>query len=318
VKFTTGVVLEETDILVKTGTDLAKAIADAPAGYRLVIEPGTYPLADGEKTSGAAIKISKDITLKGLRINEHPVIQGRLQVEANLALSQVTLDGTGTDGGQAFDYTADGDFTYLKIENCEIKNYTKGFFYINKAAVIDAITIDGCIISNIECSGGDLFDSRAGGYNALNLTNSTIYNSAKSRDVFRMDDASKNVSATPNIKVDHCTFSQVGSGNANYRFFYTRFVGNTITFTNNIVTDFNNKRGFANQKNTDQNPTLDNNIYFNTKNLISKDDTGDDTISWFDSNGKVLDPKFKDAANGDFTLGNDDVKDTKAGDPRWY
>ncbi len=318
VKFTTGVILEETDILVKTGTDLAKAIADAPAGYRLVIEPGTYPLADGEKTSGAAIKISKDITLKGLRINEHPVIQGRLQVEANLALSQVTLDGTGTDGGQAFDYTADGDFDYLKIENCEITNYTKGFFYINKAAVINDITIDGCIISNIECSGGDLFDSRAGGYNAFNLTNSTIYNSAKSRDVVRMDDASKNVSATPNIKVDHCTFSQVGSGNANYRFFYTRFVGNTITFTNNIVTDFNNKRGFANQKNTDQDPMLDNNIYFNTKNLISADDTADATISWFDSKGTVLDPQFKDAAKGDFTIGNDNVKDKKAGDPRWY
>ena len=191
-------------------------------------------------------------------------------------------------------------------------------FYINKAAVINDITIDGCIISNIECSGGDLFDSRAGGYNAFNLTNSTIYNSAKSRDVVRMDDASKNVSAMPVIKVDHCTFSQVGSGNANYRFFYTRFAGNKITFTNNIVTDFNNKRGFANQKTTDQDPMLDNNIYFNTKNLISADDTADATISWFDSKGTVLDPQFKDAAKGDFTIGNDNVKDKKAGDPRWY
>lgn len=318
VKFTTGVVLEPTDILVKTGANLAQVIADAPAGYRLVIEPGIYPLADAEKASGAAIKITKDITIKGLRINDHPVIQGRLQVNANLALSQVTLDGTGTDGGQAFDYTADGSFDYLKIENCEINNFTKGFFYINKAVIINTITVDGCIISNIECSGGDLFDSRAGGYNTFNLTNSTIYNSAKSRDVFRMDDASKSISAKPVIKVDHCTFCQVGSGNANYRFFYTRFAGNKITFTNNIVTDFNNKRGFANQKTTDQDPTLDNNIYFNTKNLISADDTADATISWFDSKGTVLDPKFKDAAKGDFTIGNDNVKDKKAGDPRWY
>jgi hypothetical protein len=84
------------------------------------------------------------------------------------------------------------------------------------------------------------------------------------------------------------------------------------------VTDFNNKRGFANQKTTDQDPMLDNNIYFNTKNLISADDTADATISWFDSKGTVLDPQFKDAAKGDFTIGNDNVKDKKAGDPRWY
>jgi len=318
VKFITGVVLEETDILVKSGSNLAKIIADAPDGYRLVIEPGTYPLADSEKASGATIKISKSIALKGLRPNDHPVIMGRFQVENSLALSQVTLDGEGTDGGQAFDYTAEGAIAALDIANCEIRNYTKGFFYINKAVVINSISIDNCIISNIECSGGDLFDSRAGGYNEFYLTNSTIYNSAKSRDVFRMDDASKNVTASPYICVDHCTFSQVGSGNANYRFFYTRFAGNKIVFTNNIVADFNNKRGFANQKSTDQDPTLDNNVYFNTKNLISADDTADATISWFDSKGTVLDPKFADAANGNFTIGNDNVKDTGAGDPRWY
>ena len=31
-----------------------------------------------------------------------------------------------------------------------------------------------------------------------------------------------------------------------------------------------------------------------------------------------IDPQFKDAANGNFTIGNDNVKDKKVGDPRWY
>ncbi len=317
VKFTSGVVLEPTDILVKTGSDLATAIANAPAGYRLVIEPGTYPLASGEKTSGGTLKISKDITLKGLKLNDHPVIIGRFQVEANLKVNQITLDGTGTDGGQAFDYTADGNIDYLTVEKSEIQNFTKGFFYLNKATLINKITIEDCIISNIECSGGDFFDSRKGGYNTFDLKNNTIYNCAKERDIFRMDDASGSISAKPVITADHNTFYNVGSANANYRVFYVRFKGNKITFTNNLVVGTNYKRGFANNGNTDNDPTLDNNVYFNTENLISAGASADATITWFDTKGTVLDPKFKDAAKGDFTIGNDNVKDKKVGDPRW-
>ena len=37
-----------------------------------------------------------------------------------------------------------------------------------------------------------------------------------------------------------------------------------------------------------------------------------------DKSGTIADPQFKDAANGDFTVGNDNVKDKKAGDPRWF
>jgi hypothetical protein len=118
--------------------------------------------------------------------------------------------------------------------------------------------------------------------------------------------------------VDHNTFYNVGSGGANYRVFYVRFKGNTITFTNNIMVGTNYKRGFANNANTDQAPTLEGNIYFNTENLIEAGASADASISWFDKSGTVLDPQFKDAANGDFTVGNDNVKDKKAGDPRWY
>ena len=83
------------------------------------------------------------------------------------------------------------------------------------------------------------------------------------------------------------------------------------------MTDFNNKRGFANQSSTDAEPTLDNNVYFNTQNLISLADGNTEKVTWFDEKGTVLDPQFKDAANGDFTIGNDNVKDMKVGDPRW-
>ena len=318
ISFKTGVYLEETDILVKAGADITAAINDAPEGYRLVVEPGTYGIATDAADHGGSITISKALTIKGLRQNDHPVIMGRFKVEAPFAVDQVTLDGTDTDGGQCFDFTADGEIDYLSVTNSEVKNYTKGFFYINKAVLINTITIEGNIISNIECSGGDFLDSRKGGYNTLSFKNNTVFETAKERDMIRMDDASKSISATPVITVDHNTFYNVGSGGANYRVFYVRFAGNKISFTNNIMVGTNYKRGFANQKNTDQEPTLDNNIYFNTENLMSAGSTADATIIWFDTTGTELDPQFKDAANDDFTIGNDNVKDKKAGDPRWY
>ena len=318
ISFKTGIDLAETDILVKAGSDIAAAINDAPEGYRLIVEPGTYGIATDAADHGGSITISKALTIKGLRQNDHPVIMGRFKVEAPFAVDQVTLDGTDTDGGQCFDFTKDGEVESLSITNSEVKNYTKGFFYINKAVLVNTITIEGNIISNIECSGGDFMDSRKGGYNSLSFKNNTVFESAKERDIFRMDDASKTITATPNIVVDHNTFYNVGSGGANYRVFYVRFKNNTITFTNNIMVGTNYKRGFANNANTDQAPTLDGNIYFNTENLIEAGASADATISWFDKAGTVLDPKFKDAANGDFTIGNDDVKDKKAGDPRWY
>ncbi len=318
ISFKTGVFLEETDILVKTGSDITAAINDAPEGYRLVLEPGTYGIATDAADHGGNITISKKLSIKGLRQNDHPVIMGRFKVEAPLAIDQVTVDGTDTDGGQAFDFTAEGSVESLSITNSEVKNYTKGFIYINKAVLVNTITIEGNIISNIECSGGDFIDSRKGGYNDLSFKNNTVYECAKERDLFRMDDASKTISATPNIVVDHNTFYNVGSGGANYRIFYVRFKGNEITFTNNIVVGTNYKRGFANNANTDQEPTLEGNVYYNTVNLVEAGATADSTISWFDTAGSVLDPQFKDAANGDFTVGSDNVKDTKAGDPRWY
>ncbi len=312
-KFTTAVILEETDILVKAGSDIAAAISGAPAGYRLVVEPGEYGIAAEAATFGGSVTVSKALTIKGLRKNDHPVIKGRIKVEADLTVDQITLDGTGTDGGQAFDFSAEGEIDHLTITNSEIKNFTKGFYYINKAAKISSITINGCIMSNIVCDGGDMFDCRAGAIEKLTITNNTIYKSCAERDLVRYDDKSSNFAGVaPVILIDHNTI--VGACNtASRRILYVRFKGNSITFTNNIVT--NSAGNFSNQKNTAE-PTFDNNIYFEAAGYVTE---GANTNALFvDSKGTILDPKFADAANGNFTVGNDNVKDTKAGDPRWY
>jgi hypothetical protein len=313
ISFTTGVYLEETDILVKAGSNIAQAITDAPEGYRLIVEPGTYGIATDEAAFGGSVTVSKNLTIKGLRQNDHPVIQGRFKVEASLTIDQVTLDGKGTDGGQAFDFTAANTIDHFTVNNSEVTNYTKGFYYVNKAAKINSLVINNCLISNIECDGGDMFDCRAGAILKLNITNNTIWNSCKGRDLVRYDDKSSNFEGVaPVITLDHNTI--VGACNdAGKRILYVRFKGNSINFTNNIVAS--SAGNFSNQKNTAE-PTFSNNIYFEADGFVT---SGANANALFvDSEGTILDPQFADAANGNFTIGNDNVKDKKAGDPRWY
>lgn len=281
--------------------------------------PGEYVPTTDEGTVATGLTLSKSISIKAAKSSDKPVLKGfniKLNAGVSLDLLNLVIDGN-KHGDQFIIYGGDGDIDHLLISGCEISNYVKGFFYINVAAVINDITIDNTVIHDIECSGGDLFDSRKGGYNKFNFTNSTIYNSAAKRDVFRYDDASSSVTAASVINVDHCTFAGVGNGGANYRFFYVRFKGNSITFTNNIVADFNNKRGFANDSKT-SNPEFSGNYYFNTQNLLSLADGNTEKILFFDTAGKNLaESPFAKAANNDYTLVNEDVAYDKAGDPRW-
>lgn len=314
-------------IKVEADQSLTEAIANAADGDVLALMPGTFAIAAGEDAAynNGSLKITKSITLRSAKSSDRAIIKGRITLEngASLDLNQVIIDATETDGGQIFNFTAEGEFDHLNIQDCEIIGASgqKGFCYVNVAAAINNITINNCLIRDIECNGGDLFDSRKGYIKSFTLTNSTLWKCATSRDIFRYDDASGSFPGVeaPNFTVDHCTFVDCGNGNANYRFFYLRFAGNKITFTNNLVTGFNNKRGFANQASTDQAPTLSGNYYWNTLNLVSPAEGNTEKISWFDEEGQnhVEDPGFADAANGDFTVSNEEIKYRGAGDPRW-
>ena len=280
--------------------------------------PGEYTPVTDEGTTATGLTLSKSISIKAAKSSDKPVFKGfniKLEAGVSLDLLNVVIDGQ-KHGDQFIVLGGEGAIDHILISGCEISNYVKGFLYINVAAVVNDITIDNSIIYNIECNGGDLFDSRKGGYNKFNLTNSTIYNSAAKRDIFRYDDASSSVTAASAINVDHCTFANVGNGGANYRFFYVRFKGNSITFTNNIVAGFNNKRGFANDSKTNS-PEFGGNYYFNTQNLLSLADGNTEKVLFFDTTGKDLAESPFAKGDNDFTVVNEDVAYDKAGDPRW-
>ncbi len=309
---------------VEPGDDLQAIIDAADADAVLALMPGDFNVSAGEDASYqyGAITLHKNITIRSAKSRERATIHGRFVINggASLDLMQVVVDGTGTSGDQAFNYKEDGEYDHLNIQDCEVANFTKGFYYVNVAANIKNITINNTLIHDIVCDGGDFFDCRKGYIAELNLTNSTVYNCAAKRDVFRMDDTSGDFAGVsgPKYTVNACTFYNVGNGEANYRFFYLRFAGNTITFTHNIVSGFNNKRGFANQSTTDQNPTLSRNYYFNVKNLVVANPDNTEKVSWYDAEGTVLSAQpFADPANGNFTITDEDMIFYGIGDPRW-
>lgn len=311
--FTTNIDFSDA-IVVSPSDDWVSAIQNAAAGSKIALAPGTYDL------TGAKLQINSDVKIGAQNSGNLPVLNTCIHVNngASLLLYQIVLDGAGTDGSQAIEFKTTGSYGDLTIKGCEVRNYTKGFIYINTAAVPNNIIIDNSLIHDIECDGGDFIDSRKGGWNSLSLTNSTIYNSAAKRDVFRADDASASVSAKMQTTVDKCTFYNVGNGGANYRFFYLRFKGNTNTFTNNVVANFINKRGFANSSAVGV-PTFSNNYYLGCQNLTSLTEGNTEAVSFFDTEGTILETTpFKDAANGDFTITDEVLQSKQFGDPRWY
>ena len=83
----------------------------------------------------------------------------------------------------------------------------------------------------------------------------------------------------------------------------------TIGEEDNVIIGNANAGTFGRADKNKADNTLTNVVYFNSPNLwtnFCKDD--------YTGFAKEIDPMFKDAANGDLTIGNEDLN---AGDPRW-
>ena len=305
--------------LVHEGDDLGELIANAEDGQVFALYGGTHIIADAEEEGKAsAAKVYKSIIIKGIYPTNVPVVKGRFEIYdgASLEINQVIIDGVdNSTTDQAFNFkTAGVTYPLLSVQNSEVRNFGKGVYYFNVEATVNKLEFNNCLIHDIVCDGGDMFDCRKGRIDELNFLNSTMYNSAAARDFIRYDDASK-LGGSPVITVDGCTID--GCANGGKRLLYVRYVGNSIVWKNNLVT--NTGAVWSNQSKTGV-PEFQNNAYFNCAKLNVLDGAdGGKTNLFIDETGKAVDdPNFKDAKNGDFTIGNEDVSKLKVGASRWY
>ena len=307
--------------VVKEGDDLKSLLSNATDGEVFALMPGTYQLAAAENdgtTSSVALKTS--VVIKGIYPTDKPVIQGRFEINGatNVKIDNVVLDGSlNNSTDQTFNFKMAGDVEKLVVSNTEIKGkegggFAKGICYINVAAKIGEVTFDNCDIHDIQCDGGDFFDSRKGYMSALNFLNCTFYNVCESRDFIRYDDGK--IDKETVLTVDHCTID--GAANSKKRLLYVRNGCSKIVWSNNIVT--NTQAVWTNQSKTKE-PEFQNNVYFNCANLnnvVWADGKGDNAFK--DPTATVADPKYKNAKNGDFTIGNEAVTKLKVGAEKWY
>lgn len=313
-----------TAILVSEGgKSLQEAIDEATQNLNLIlVRAGTYELTD--------INIDKDVRIVGERMNNRPVIKGsNFKLNGgSVEMRNVILDGDYTKN-HAFDYKKEATYSALHVENCEIRNFDKGLFYINTASLVESITFDNCMIHDVKCNGADFMDSRKGAYKALDFINNTVYNSCADRDFVRYDNATKTFpDVMSQINVSNNTLVGI-SNNPSKRIMYVRFATeqkeengvkttfkHSIKFMNNIVT--NTAGYFSKQSQTNSAPTFGNNNYFRAANASTIEVTADGIAQVVAKDGgKTLDPKFRDESNGDFTVTNENVKINKVGAPQW-
>jgi hypothetical protein len=283
-------------ILVEPEDNLVTIVQNASPGDVFALMPGEYVIDND-------IAISTTVGIKGARPAEKPVIKGavfRMKQGSGIELVNLILDGTGAkDGNQTIVYDDDSETDYAdtKIENCEISNYVKGIFYVNKKALINSVTFTGNYIHDIECAGGDFIDFRAGIARTFTFKNNTVSNSALARDFFRMDagGATNFPDVVSKIAITNNTFDKVIDGD-NRRMLYIRLGSSgEITFTHNVLS--NTLGRYTNQSTTNI-VKMEKNNYHNAPNFVG---LGDDTSGDY----YTLDPGYP--ATGDFTITNEDL-----------
>lgn len=318
-KFTTIVDLSGATI-VRSNDDFSGMLENATEGQVFALYNGTYMISPGAETpdkAGSAV-IGHSVTIKGIYPTAKPTIQGtfKMQDGASLTLSNIVLDGTNNAAAdQFFDYKTTGNYKLLDVEDCELigANDQKGMFYGNTdQAIIDDVIFRNNRIHGIGCDGGDFFDVRKCYVKNITFVNNTVYNCANERDFFRYDDKASNYdNPVPVITVKNNTFYNVMNATSGKRFLYIRFNGKKggqqITWASNLIV--NTQAVYTNQSTTSA-PAYNNNYYFGCTNasLFAANDP-ENKLYWNgDTSGKNgADPKFKDAAKGDFTIGNEEV-----------
>lgn len=293
-------------IPIDEGANLAEKLADANEGDAFVLLGSSYTLTED-------FELTKSISLTSIDPTNKPTISGGRFIfssdVASFSMSNIIFDVENNYGN--FLEAKGGSLGSLTLEGCEIKNTKNNMIYGNAAADFGTITVNNCIISNIGDSGDGVFDIRKGTLTSATITNSTITD--VKRTFIRIEVATA-------FTMKNCTLYNVATvDNANNRGLFSLSKGSTLNVENclfygiGLKSPQNGNSGvWGRSDKMKATYKYANNYYFNCPNLWSnlyKDDHS--------SVATECDPQFADAANGDFTVQSQDLKDNKVGDPRW-
>lgn len=291
--------------LVEEDDDLVAMLTAATEGEVFAIMPGEYAL--GEFT------VTKSIALKGVRPADKPIVKGSFTISStvtSLGLNAIILDGNNSFSFPFNANNANCKIDDITIVDCTIQDYTQRIIYSNSASSIGDMTIRNSIIKNIG-TGGDTFDIRAGSFSSLTVENCTFTTGIRS--LLRMQ-------VTSDVAFKNCTFYKICTVDSKDNSGFFRISGGTLEVSKclfvgtGVDSPTNASSGnWAKSGNIKATTTYSSNYYYDCKNIWVGQYTDSKAVD-----ATEADPKFKDAANGDFTLGNEDLSYNKIGDSRWW
>ncbi|GGF73592.1 DUF5123 domain-containing protein [Wenyingzhuangia marina] len=306
-EITTGVAVGN-NTLVSTTDDLIQILNNAQDGEIILIDQGDFTAQTG------TITLDKSITIRGLKTDFKPKLS--LNFEFNAGATDVNLIDLDLDGATTIQdvarYTGAGNYNSLLIKGCNIHDFDRSFIAGNTTdAIVQSVTVEDCIVTNVVTNGGDFIDFRNSDVFNVTVRTSTFNNCAPGRDFFRIDDAGTSTQngLVCNVLLENSTLYGCCDSSSK-RVLYIRFQTNDIIVQNTLITDTGSE-GYSDQSRTDDTVTFSNNNYFNADGFFNPSQTV------FDGSGTQLDPEFADPLNGDFTIGNQTIKDNLIGDPRW-
>ena len=288
------------------------------------ITDGDITAAIAAKTEGVAkvgnltINLDKTVAYKvtaSIVVGKGLVINGN---GATIDASALSADLVQWSSEPVVDKVESGQYLItdpVTIQGIKVTGLTKAIIGDKDVAyAFDTFTIDDCVFQwNTQASVG--IDFSASMPIKLNITNSTFYSK---------EAGSSNFMAISGKRPHQITGYEGGlitlANNTFYNIAKSKQLINTNTlkgqkadkfaFNKNIFVDCSNKKIFANITNNTEQVSGELNTYWYGGETYTENYRPDE--------GLATDPKFKDAANGDFTIDeHSDQAQYKTGDPRW-
>lgn len=299
------------------GDDLQAKIDAAEAEETIML----LPAKDGstnkfvyQDETGAEITqeltISKNIAIKCL--GTKPVeaqIKFLLSGTNGLTIENITFVGTNSD---ALIKTSNCS-GIITVNNIEASGF--GNFIVDpgeNACKVDEFTVTNSYFHNM-CSGKRFVDSQKKkcAIMVFNMKNCTVANSCSGSDFIRFD-YNENAKGMV-VNFENNTLYKIEATSKGLFYIRSNSSGSqdfTANIKNNVFAEMGTGVYFSQDAKTN-NLVFSNNNYYNTPSLLVNPDGGTGKV--FDTTGLSLNPNFKDAANGDFTITNETLIDKNIG-----
>jgi len=311
-------------------TDFVEKYNKAEDGTRFFMAAGTYTSTNPLPITNNKYRFVPDGNVK-------PVLATSFNTDnATITKAGFSFDGVAIDLTNAnanfIQFKNGASLSALEIKNATIKGVKQSLLVTegNSESVIDAVTIDNCIIDGSTVNGYNFIQPDAHLVNAITVKNSTIYNFDKATNFIVLQNKASNTQAI-NVTVESNTIYNVGSVDANALVYVNNpySSASTYSFKNNIMQQQSGNPKtiymfYSNNTNGAGAAVLDNNLVDGVtaqlvKGTVTKSETNVKTLSGL---GLPM-LSFPNPTAGDFSFSKNSPLATASsaagvlGDPRW-